>query len=50
MKILKNSFLLEELFNNNQIIFIGGVLIITSGYIIGRRIYKRIKKNNSLAY
>ena len=50
IKILKNSFVLEELFNNNQIIFIGGVLIITSGYIIGRRIYKRIKKNNSLAY
>ena len=48
IKILKNNFELEELFNNNQLIFMGIVLIVTSGYIIVRRIYKKIKKNNTL--
>lgn len=46
IKILKTSFELEELFNNRQLVFIGVVLVVTSGYFIIRMIVKRRKKMN----
>jgi len=44
IKILKRSFELGELFNNNQLIIISAILIITSIYLLVRLIIKRKNK------
>lgn len=44
IKILKRSFELGELFNNNQLIIISTILIITSIYLLVRLIIKRKNK------
>ena len=46
IKILTNSFILGELFNDKQIIFIGIILIVLSSYLIVRSIINKKRKRN----